>query len=65
MLIVLHSGAGAMSDKFVADVGGTNIRLARVTDTGVTDIKKYMKLIFETLQKLFKRLNRVLNRCPH
>ena len=30
-----------MSDKFVADVGGTNIRLARVTDTGVTDIKKY------------------------
>lgn len=31
-----------MSDKFVADVGGTNIRLARVTDTGVTDIKKYI-----------------------
>lgn len=31
-----------MSEKFVADVGGTNIRLARVTETGVTDIKKYM-----------------------
>lgn len=31
-----------MSDQFVADVGGTNIRLARVSDTGVTDIKKYM-----------------------
>lgn len=31
-----------MSQKFVADVGGTNIRLARVTETGVTDIKKYM-----------------------
>lgn len=30
-----------MSEQFVADVGGTNIRLARVTDTGVTDIKKY------------------------
>lgn len=31
-----------MSQKFVADVGGTNIRLARVTESGVTDIKKYM-----------------------
>lgn len=31
-----------MSDQFVADVGGTNIRLARVCDTGVSDIKKYM-----------------------
>ena len=31
-----------MSQKFVADVGGTNIRVARVTETGVTDIKKYM-----------------------
>ena len=31
-----------MSQKFVADVGGTNIRVARVTDSGVTDIKKYM-----------------------
>ena len=31
-----------MSEQFVADVGGTNIRLARVCDTGVTDIKKYM-----------------------
>lgn len=31
-----------MSEKFVADVGGTNIRLARVTEAGVTDIEKYM-----------------------
>ncbi|CAA0355658.1 Glucokinase [Alteromonas infernus] len=31
-----------MSQKFVADVGGTNIRVARVTDSGVADIKKYM-----------------------
>ena len=31
-----------MSQKFVADVGGTNIRVARVTESGVTDIKKYM-----------------------
>ena len=31
-----------MSHKFVADVGGTNIRLARVTETGVADIIKYM-----------------------
>ena len=31
-----------MSQRFVADVGGTNIRLARVTESGVTDIKKYM-----------------------
>lgn len=31
-----------MSAQFVADVGGTNIRLARVEGAGVTDIKKYM-----------------------
>ncbi|GGW76981.1 glucokinase [Alteromonas halophila] len=31
-----------MTDKFVADVGGTNIRLSRVTESGVADIKKYM-----------------------
>lgn len=31
-----------MSQKFVADVGGTNIRVARVSESGVTDIKKYM-----------------------
>lgn len=31
-----------MSAQFVADVGGTNIRLARVVDGGVADIKKYM-----------------------
>lgn len=31
-----------MSDMFVADVGGTNARLARVTESGVTDIKKYI-----------------------
>jgi len=31
-----------MSDKFVADVGGTNIRVARVTESGIEDIKKYM-----------------------
>ena len=31
-----------MSDMFVADVGGTNARLARVTEAGVTDIKKYI-----------------------
>lgn len=28
-----------MGQKFVADVGGTNIRLARVTESGVADIK--------------------------
>lgn len=38
-----------MSEKFVADVGGTNIRLARVTSTGVTDIKKYLCLNFASL----------------
>jgi glucokinase len=31
-----------MTEKFVADVGGTNIRVARVTESGVADIKKYM-----------------------
>jgi glucokinase len=31
-----------MTEKFVADVGGTNIRVARVTEPGVADIKKYM-----------------------
>ncbi|MEW9796702.1 glucokinase [Alteromonas sp. CYL-A6] len=31
-----------MTERFVADVGGTNIRLARVTENGVADIKKYM-----------------------
>lgn len=30
-----------MTDMFVADVGGTNIRLARVTETGVDNIIKY------------------------
>lgn len=30
-----------MSERFVADVGGTNIRLARVVESGVTDIVKY------------------------
>ncbi len=30
-----------MTEKFVADVGGTNIRLARVTETGVDNIIKY------------------------
>lgn len=38
-----------MSQKFVADVGGTNIRVARVTDTGVADIKKYMCNDFATI----------------
>ncbi len=31
-----------MSEQFVADVGGTNIRLARVTADGLTDIKKFI-----------------------
>ncbi|RDV26153.1 glucokinase [Alteromonas aestuariivivens] len=31
-----------MSARFVADVGGTNIRVARVTESGVTDIQKYL-----------------------
>jgi len=40
MFTVLHAGASIMSQKFVADVGGTNIRVARVTESGVADIKK-------------------------
>ncbi|MCW8108649.1 glucokinase [Alteromonas ponticola] len=31
-----------MSEQFVADVGGTNIRLARVTTDGLSHIKKYI-----------------------
>ena len=42
MFTVLRTGASVMGHKFVADVGGTNIRLARVTESGVADIKKYM-----------------------
>ncbi len=38
-----------MSEQFVADVGGTNIRVARVTPEGVSDIKKYMCNDFDTI----------------
>ncbi|GAB3033389.1 glucokinase [Bowmanella dokdonensis] len=31
-----------MSQLFVADVGGTNIRLAQVTESGITQVKKYL-----------------------
>ena len=34
---------------FVADIGGTNIRLARVSDGKVVDIKKYLCREFETI----------------
>lgn len=38
-----------MTHKFVSDVGGTNIRVARVTDGGVTDIKKYLCTDFASI----------------
>ncbi|NDV90604.1 glucokinase [Alteromonas sp. 345S023] len=38
-----------MTEKFVADVGGTNIRVARVTESGVADIKKYMCTDFASI----------------
>lgn len=39
-----------MSASFVADVGGTNIRLATVTPSGVTSIKKYLCNDFDTIE---------------
>ena len=41
MFTVLHAGASVMSQKFVADVGGTNIRVAELTESGVLKDKKY------------------------
>ncbi|WP_026375159.1 glucokinase [Aestuariibacter salexigens] len=38
-----------MSVKFVADVGGTNIRLAQTQDGKLTDIKKYLCADFDTI----------------
>jgi glucokinase len=39
-----------MTHKLIADVGGTNIRLATVTDTGITDIEKYQCGEFVSIQ---------------
>ena len=50
-----------MTHKLIADVGGTNIRLATVTDTGITDIEKYQCGEFVSIQaaiesKLFDKI---------
>lgn len=50
-----------MSACFVADVGGTNIRVARVTENGVSDIKKYMCNAFDTIDEA---LSAYLNDTP-
>ena len=41
MFTVLHAGASIMSQKFVADVGGTNT-VARVTESGSRHQKIYV-----------------------
>ncbi len=49
-----------MSEQFVADVGGTNIRLARVTADGLSHIKKFICRDFASIdlviQKYFEEL---------
>lgn len=44
-----------MTHKFVADVGGTNIRLARVTEDGLQDIIKYQCRDFATIDLAIQR----------
>lgn len=44
-----------MSAKFVADVGGTNIRLARIDGDGLVDIIKYKCTDFDTLELAIKQ----------
>ncbi|MEG3768239.1 glucokinase, partial [Alteromonas sp. 14N.309.X.WAT.G.H12] len=44
-----------MTDRFVADVGGTNIRLARVTQKGVDNIIKYQCQDFASLDVAIKQ----------
>lgn len=44
-----------MTERFVADVGGTNIRLARVTATGVDNIIKYQCQEFASLDVAIKQ----------
>lgn len=43
-----------MSERFVADVGGTNIRLARAVDGQLFDIKKYLCKDFDTISDAIK-----------
>ena len=41
---------GNLGHKLIADVGGTNIRLATVTDNGIADIEKYQCIEFVSIQ---------------
>lgn len=43
-----------MNASFVADVGGTNIRLATVTTEGVTAVKKYLCNDFDTIEEAIR-----------
>jgi glucokinase len=43
-----------MSEMFVADVGGTNIRLAHVQDGSIKTIKKYLCTDFDTIAEAIK-----------
>ncbi|WP_158768912.1 glucokinase [Paraglaciecola sp. L1A13] len=44
-----------MTTNFVADIGGTNIRLAQVIDGQVADIRKYLCADFDTLTDAIKQ----------
>tara|TARA_R110000744_G_scaffold163425_2_gene280269 strand:- start:20032 stop:20985 length:954 start_codon:yes stop_codon:yes gene_type:complete len=44
-----------VTTNFVADIGGTNIRLAQVIDGQVADIRKYLCADFETLTDAIKQ----------
>ncbi|MDC8830865.1 glucokinase [Alteromonas gilva] len=44
-----------MSVRFVADVGGTNIRVAKVTEQGLSDIKKYLCKDFASIDLALHR----------
>ena len=44
-----------MAANFVADIGGTNIRLAQVVDGQVAEIRKYLCADFATVNDAIKQ----------
>ena len=39
-----------MTHKLIADIGGTNVRFAQVSDTGISHIEKYLVADYPTIQ---------------
>ncbi|MFQ3219312.1 MAG: glucokinase [Paraglaciecola sp.] len=55
MFIVCRAGRKLVATNFVADIGGTNIRLGQICDGQVTEIKKYLCADFATLGDAIKQ----------